>query len=114
MVGARDNPGAALSVVQQVLRQAGQITVFPNAGRRVADYAREDVRELIEGQYRIVYRVGGDRIDVLTVKHCAQVLPPDVRRMCAGCEACAVSGRRRLACVHRQAGGGQCTPEAWR
>ena len=78
---AHDNPGAALSVVQQVLRRAGQIATFPNSGRRVADYAREDVRELIEGQYRIVYRVGVDRIDVLTVKHCAQVLPTELRRL---------------------------------
>lgn len=78
---AQDNPGAALRIVQQIARRAGQIAAFPHAGRSVADYARDDVRELIEGEYRIVYRVGVDRIDVLTVKHCAQRLPPDVRQL---------------------------------
>lgn len=67
--------------MQKVLQRAGQIAAFPNSGRRVADYARAEVRELIEGQYRIVYRVGVDHIEIVTVKHCAQVLPPDMRRL---------------------------------
>jgi len=75
---AQDNPDAALRLVQTVLRRSEQIAAFPGSGRRVADYAREDVRELIEGQYRIVYRIGPTRIDVLTVMHVAQLLPTDV------------------------------------
>lgn len=78
---AQDNPGAALRIVQHIARRAGQIAAFPNSGRSVPDYARDDVRELIEGEYRIVYRVGADRIDVLTVKHCAQRLPPELRKL---------------------------------
>jgi plasmid stabilization system protein ParE len=78
---ARDNPEAALRIVQEILRRSGQIAAFPASGHRVADYAREDIRELIEGQYRIVYRVGVDRIEVLTVKHVAQLLPTELRRL---------------------------------
>lgn len=76
---SRDNPAAALRLLQQLVRRSVQIAAFPSSGRRVADYAREDVRELIEGEYRIVYRIGVDRIDVLTVMHVAQLLPNDVR-----------------------------------
>src|SRR5690606_18720153 len=72
---AKDNPDAAMQVVAQIVSRAEQISAFPQSGRRVADFERDDVRELIEGQYRIVYRVGVRRIDVLTVKHCAQRLP---------------------------------------
>ena len=75
---AQDNPAAALRVVQQILRRSWQIAAFPNSGRRVPDYARDDVRELIEGSYCIVYRLLADRIDVLAVMHNAQLLPTDL------------------------------------
>lgn len=78
---AKDNPAAALRITQQIVQRVGQIVRFPNSGRRVSDYTRNDVRELIEGSYRIVYRLGADRIEVLTVKHCAQRLPADLRRL---------------------------------
>lgn len=54
---------------------------FPKSGRRVPGYTRDDVRELIEGNYRILYRLGSDRIEVLTVKHCTQRLPVDLREL---------------------------------
>lgn len=75
---AQDNPATALRVAQQILRRSGQIAAFPNSGRRVPDYTRDDVRELIEGNYRIVYRLLADRIDVLAVMHSAQLLPIDL------------------------------------
>ena len=78
---AQDNPGAALSMMQKIVRRAEQIATFPHSGRRVADYAHKDVRELIEGQYRIVYRVDASRIEVLTVKHVAQLLPLNMRHL---------------------------------
>ena len=78
---AQDNPSAALRTVQQIVRRAGQIVQFPSSGRRVADYARDDVRELIEGQYRIVYRLGKDHVEILTVKHAAQRLPANLRHL---------------------------------
>lgn len=78
---AQDNPAAALRTTQQIVHRVGQIMTFPNSGRRVPDYTRDDVRELIEGNYRIIYRLGTERIEVLTVKHCAQRLPADLRKL---------------------------------
>lgn len=78
---AQDNPAAALRIAQQILRRSWQIATFPSSGRRVPDYVREDVRELIEGQYRIVYRIGPARIDVLAVMHVAQLLPADMQKL---------------------------------
>lgn len=77
---AQDDPAAGLRVAQRILQRSAQIAEFPESGRRVPDYDRHDVRELIEGNYRIVYRLRGDRIDVLTVMHCAQLLPSDLDR----------------------------------
>lgn len=43
---AQDNPAAALRTTQQIVQRVGQIVRFPNSGRRVPDYTRDDVREL--------------------------------------------------------------------
>jgi plasmid stabilization system protein ParE len=75
---AQDNPAAALRTTQQIVHRVGQIAAFPNSGRRVPDYTRDDVRELIEGNYRIIYRLLADHIDVVAVMHCAQLLPTDL------------------------------------
>lgn len=58
-----------------------QLAAFPQSGRRVPDYAHADVRELIEGQYRIVYRLHGQEVDVIAVMHCAQLLPGDINEI---------------------------------
>lgn len=78
---SQDDPAAALRVVQQVLRRSEQIATHPESGRRVPHYKREDVRELIENQYRIVYLILPGRINVLTVMHAAQLLPSDLKRL---------------------------------
>ncbi len=43
-------------------------------GRAVPEFAREDLRELIIQNYRVVYRVSNDRITVLAVLHGAMDL----------------------------------------
>jgi len=44
----------------------------------VPEYEAEDIRELIEKPYRIIYRVKQDQIDVLAVIHGAQLLPGEI------------------------------------
>lgn len=45
----------------------------------VPELQREDVREVIEPPYRIVYRILAERIDVLTVFHGARQSPFESR-----------------------------------
>ncbi len=40
---------------------------MPRAGRIVPELGREDIREVLEGTYRIVYQIKGSTIDVLVV-----------------------------------------------
>jgi plasmid stabilization system protein ParE len=47
----------------------------PKSGRIIPETHREDIRELIYGNYRIIYRVGKNRISMLTVRHDKQILP---------------------------------------
>ncbi|CAN5560832.1 hypothetical protein BH23BAC4_BH23BAC4_09610 [soil metagenome] len=45
---------------------------FPNAGRVVPEIGDESIRELIYRQYRIIYVLGKDSAEVLTVYHSAR------------------------------------------
>nr|WP_223807583.1 type II toxin-antitoxin system RelE/ParE family toxin [Pseudanabaena sp. UWO311] len=47
---------------------------FPNSGRMLPEINLEQIREVIEANYRIIYYVGSDRIDILAVVHGAKNL----------------------------------------
>ncbi len=64
--------------VDRLTRRSEQIADFPMSGRKVPEYAAEDIRELIEKPYRIIYRIKPNQIDVLAVVHSAQLLSLDV------------------------------------
>ncbi|MGB8335451.1 MAG: type II toxin-antitoxin system RelE/ParE family toxin [Desulfobacterales bacterium] len=64
---AADNPTAAKRWVERLRDRARNALVAPLAGRKVPEFSRDDIRELIEGKYRIVYQVFADRLVVLTV-----------------------------------------------
>ena len=72
---AQDSPRYALRVVDRLTRRSQQIARFPNSGRVVPELEHPEIREVIEPPYRLVYRVGPARIDVLTVFHGAQPFP---------------------------------------
>jgi toxin ParE1/3/4 len=46
---------AARKVVKRVLLRSKQIGSFPCSGREVPEFKREDVREILEKPYRIIY-----------------------------------------------------------
>lgn len=43
----------------------------------VPEYQDVDLREVLEGPYRIVYRVHSDKVVILAVIHGAKAMPPD-------------------------------------
>jgi toxin ParE1/3/4 len=44
----------------------------------VPEYRDAKIRQLLERPYRIIYRVTGDEVAILTVMHYRQLLPHDV------------------------------------
>jgi len=47
----------------------------PQAGRVVPEIESEEIRELIEGSYRIIYKVvSNNQVDILTIHHSARDL----------------------------------------
>lgn len=68
----------AHSVITGILDRADQIAKFPRSGRIVPKYDLDDVREIIEGRYRVIYLVKESTIDVLAVVHTSQKSWPKV------------------------------------
>ncbi len=64
---ARDKPGAARKWVEYLRKGARQAGDHPNWGRMVPEWNREDIREVIQKGYRIVYIVKDTEIEVLTI-----------------------------------------------
>lgn len=72
---ARDDPGAALHMVERVETCTSGLEANPERGRR----GRVDgTRELVipGTPYLVVYRLGATSVDVLRVLHGAQQWPP--------------------------------------
>jgi plasmid stabilization system protein ParE len=72
---AQDSPRYALAMSDRITRRARQCGEFPLAGARVSEYDADDVREVLEYPYRIIYRILPDRVDILAVVHGARRLP---------------------------------------
>jgi toxin ParE1/3/4 len=66
---AQDSPEYAKRIVDRLTRRSQQIAEFPSSGRRVPEYDVDQIREVIEGSFRIIYHLKADQIDVLAVIH---------------------------------------------
>ena len=71
---AQISPQYALRLVDRITKRSQQISTFPNSGRALPEINLEQIREVTEANYRIIYYVGFDRIDVLAVIHGTQNL----------------------------------------
>jgi toxin ParE1/3/4 len=75
---ARDSSFYAQRMVDRLTERSRQLADFPRSGRMVPEYAVEDIREVIEKPYRLIYRIHPDRIEVLAAIHGAQRLPAEL------------------------------------
>jgi plasmid stabilization system protein ParE len=74
---ARDNPSAAVKWTEKLFDKVRLLKTSPESGRVVPEIKRGCVRELIYGNYRIIYRVDEKQISILTVRHGKQILPTE-------------------------------------
>ena len=77
---SQNSPFYAERMVDRLTKRSEQIASFPMSGRNVPEYPAEDIREMIEKPYRIIYRIKPGQIDVLAVVHGAQLLSLDTER----------------------------------
>lgn len=70
---AKQSPKYADLVVDRIFDRTEILVEFPLSGRMVPELEIENVRELIEGNYRIIYEVkSASRIEILSVLHGAR------------------------------------------
>ena len=60
---AADSLRYATLTIGRLVRAVGRVRDHPESGRVVPEIGRADVREVIHGAYRIVYRLRGDTGD---------------------------------------------------
>ena len=64
----------AKRTVDRLTRRSEQVGEFPQSGRIVPEVGAGQIREVIEGPFRLIYIIKSDRVDVLAVIHGAQDL----------------------------------------
>jgi plasmid stabilization system protein ParE len=65
---AQDKPSAAEKWVNKIFSKVEQLRSSP-------EIRNEQFRELIYGNYRIIYRIEKKQISILTIRHGKQILP---------------------------------------
>jgi len=74
---AQDKPSAAEKWINTVFSKVEQLKSSPEVGRVVPEIRNDQFRELIYGNYRIIYRIKKTQISILTIRHGKQILPID-------------------------------------
>ena len=64
---AGDDPGAAERFIERIMRRSDLLADFAARGRRLPEAPRAPFREVLEGRYRIVYRVRGEVVQIMSV-----------------------------------------------
>ncbi len=59
-----------------LLTAVERAALFPYSGRVVPETSISDIREILQGNYRIIYRVKHEAIEVLAIYHSARLLDP--------------------------------------
>lgn len=72
---AFDNPVAAQNWVEKVFEKIKALESSPQLGRVVPEIERDEIREILYGNYRIIYHCSVQKISILTVRHGKQILP---------------------------------------
>jgi toxin ParE1/3/4 len=72
---AEDNPVAAKKWIRDTFSRVGQLERFPKSSGQIPETPRQDIRALVWGNYRIIYRIEVNQVSILTVRHTKQILP---------------------------------------
>ncbi len=71
---ARDSERYAALLVERLVAAVSRLETFPQSGRIVPEVGDDSLREVIYGNYRLVYRLQAGNVEVVTVHHAARLL----------------------------------------
>ena len=64
-----DSSAEAVKWVQKIFNSVKRLESFPESGRTVPEINNHAIREIIHGNYRIIYQISGKEIEILTVRN---------------------------------------------
>lgn len=73
---AQDSPPAARDFIRRLRKSVDRLKTAPEIGAVVPEARKEYVREILYGNYRIIYSYR-QRVEILTVRHGARLLSKD-------------------------------------
>jgi toxin ParE1/3/4 len=68
----RTSPLYADRIVERILSRVDALAEFPELGLRTSESPDENVREILENPYRILYLAQPTRVDILAIVHARQ------------------------------------------
>ena len=72
---ARDSLQYANKQVDRIIERVNILHKFQKAGRVVPEFENDSIRELLEGQYRIVYEIfPNNLISIISIHHSSKLL----------------------------------------
>ena len=71
---SEDSSYYANRFIEKLLEKVLTLEKYPNMGRIVPEFENPKIRELIEGNYRIVYQLGLNHIEIIRIHHASRKL----------------------------------------
>jgi plasmid stabilization system protein ParE len=71
---AADNPRAADKWASGLVNAVSKLKRHPKLGRVVPEVGLEEYRQIVYGNYRVVYRISAGTTFILTVRHFSRLL----------------------------------------
>ncbi len=73
---ARDSDRYAKLFAERIVALVESIPDHPLLGAVVPEYQQENLRERLLQNYRVLYRLRGEAVEIVTITHAARLLPP--------------------------------------
>jgi len=71
---ARDSSAAAAAMVDRLIGATERLDEFPESGRVLPEFPDSGYREILVGNYRVLYRAEASRVVVLAIVHGRRLL----------------------------------------
>lgn len=70
----KDSKVYADRIIDNIITRVDQLSYFPKSGRVVPEFENDSIRELIQGNYRIIYKVTNQKISIIRIHHSARLM----------------------------------------
>ena len=71
---SQDSPKSAKKLIQEIFKKVENLSTFPFMGRTIPDQSNENIHEILHKNYRIIYEIKDDLVEILIVIHGSRIL----------------------------------------